>query len=312
MDKRLQILERLYGEPDGEGLSEGDDDDVRREYQALSQVKLWLDHRKRERPEPATIDRVVEAAAAASRGKLPTGVRADRSPLRLLRTTQLRVAVAAAVSVVIVGVGLWRMELLPGPDRSEQLVTTAPFSEEAPAEREEKALANAAREDADAPDQTEVLVDGRTGIAGVGSDELRARSDDEVPELAEVTGERAARKSAATPMPSAMIELDHIAANEGVETQNGRRDSALMIMGDKNVPGVALLGAAGAAAESESSLPAWDEMDDVIRLRQRLGQLQSRQANLAWDKPVVPLEMMPTQSDPQSRIHQAGAREKNR
>jgi len=50
----------------------------------------------------------------------------------------------------------------------------------------------------------------------------------------------------------------------------------------------------------------WDAIDDVARLRQRIEMLRSRQADEGWDKPVVPLEMMPT-SDRAAGIQQAGA-----
>ena len=52
MDKKLQLIQHLYEEADGETrLNELlDDPELKQEYQALSEAKFWLDHSKREKP----------------------------------------------------------------------------------------------------------------------------------------------------------------------------------------------------------------------------------------------------------------------
>ncbi len=117
MDTRLQIVERLYEEGSENhaphpAKTEGGED-LTREFQAISQAKFWMDHRRRRQPDPATIDRVVEAAAAASRGEIPGVVRPDRSPLRLITSPRFAMAVAATLVVAVAGLGIWRA-VLPG------------------------------------------------------------------------------------------------------------------------------------------------------------------------------------------------------
>jgi hypothetical protein len=50
----------------------------------------------------------------------------------------------------------------------------------------------------------------------------------------------------------------------------------------------------------------WDDTDELVRLRQRIDRLRHRQADEGWDKPVVPLEMMPADRRA-SDILQAGS-----
>jgi len=123
MDKRLKIVERLYESGPG-GLSEHPigsekEEELRGEYQAMSQVKFWLDHRRAQRPDAATVDRIVKAAAEATICDLPQGVRTDAEPLRLLRGAPLRMVAAAAVVIAAVGIGLWHSGEAPPVTQAE-------------------------------------------------------------------------------------------------------------------------------------------------------------------------------------------------
>lgn len=107
---KRDILLHLYGEtPEDSDLRELlRDDELRREYQALSEVKFRLDHRPRERPDPAVLDAVLAhaggepSAAGSRRGDRPPAAR--RTALRRLLVPALSIAAAL---VVAFGLGWW-------------------------------------------------------------------------------------------------------------------------------------------------------------------------------------------------------------
>ncbi|NNF05041.1 MAG: hypothetical protein HKN17_11315 [Rhodothermales bacterium] len=111
MDNRKRdILLHLYGEaPDDSDLRELlRDDELRREYQALSEVKFRLDHRRRERPDPAVLDAVLGTAAGES--PVPGGPRGDRpavSGRAHMRRLLIPALSVAAALVVAFGLGWW-------------------------------------------------------------------------------------------------------------------------------------------------------------------------------------------------------------
>lgn len=241
MDTRLQIVERLYEEgenhvPHPQQSETGED--LTREFQAMSQAKFWMDHRRRQRPETAVIDAVVEAAAAAARGEVPGVTRSDRSPLRLIIAPRVRWAVAATLVLAIAGLGLWRVALSPPVP------------------------------------------------ARFGSDEDAPRN--------EALAEREESK------PQQKIEMPALADAIAPAETSSRLDSA------DDVSGRAGLAAAETPAAMTAASIEWDETDDVVRLRQRIEMLRARQTDEGWDKPLVPLEMMPT-TDRNAGVHQAGA-----
>lgn len=95
---KKDILLHLYGEAtDAEELrSLLRDDELRQEHADLSEAKFRLDHLKRERPDPAVIDRIL-AAAATGEG-LPTATnRVDRPAVPY--ATRLRKVLIPALSV---------------------------------------------------------------------------------------------------------------------------------------------------------------------------------------------------------------------
>ena len=110
MDKRLQIIAHLYAESDDRAAFRSllEDDEVREEYQALSEVKFQLDHHRPVRPDPVVVDRLM--AALKKRAELPSPPRRDRPAMRLLPRRPWQ-WVAAAAAIAIVGVGI--LQILP-------------------------------------------------------------------------------------------------------------------------------------------------------------------------------------------------------
>jgi hypothetical protein len=109
-NRKHEILLHLYGEaPEDSDLRELlRDEELRSEYQALSEVKFRLDHMRPVRPDPAVLDAVMSRAAGAPEA----GTRrwGDRPPAP--RGTSLRrllvpaLSIAAAL-VVAFGLGWW-------------------------------------------------------------------------------------------------------------------------------------------------------------------------------------------------------------
>lgn len=235
MDTRLQIVERLYSEGEDNHVPHpigSDEEKLAREFQAMSRAKFWMDHRRRVRPDAATIDRVVEAAASAGRGAVPGVVRPDRSPLRLVTAPRFRMAVAVTLVAVVAGLGVWRMVLEP-PATTDRMMSQE--------------------------------MEGEPG--------LRADSKAVAPTLADA--DRPAEEA---------IGLDS-------------PDDSATLAGRASIP---------AAAVVAASATDWDETGEVRRLHQRIEMLRSRQADEGWDKPMVPLEMMPV-GEHDAGIHQAGS-----
>ena len=148
MDEQLHIVHHLYGEDtdpaDLRRLLE--DEALRQEYEALSEVKFYLDHRQGARPDPKVIDRIVAAAAMPQRGATPRQDRAAR-PGRAIRRFRTVGAVSAVLAVLLViGIGL------------DQFQSFAPSSFQTEAVRQAPAAAG----------ELEALSEEAPGIAGTG------------------------------------------------------------------------------------------------------------------------------------------------
>ena len=92
MDKKLQIVERLYGEDATSGPSDT------REERVLTEAKFVMDHRPTQRPSAETIDRIV-AYAAEQQTKRRAGPAA-----RILPLLPWRAAVAAVFVFFVIGI----------------------------------------------------------------------------------------------------------------------------------------------------------------------------------------------------------------
>jgi len=108
MKERKNILLHLYGDPEAEGdlRSLLRDEELRAEHEALSEAKFSLDHARRQKPDPAVLDRVLAQAAATGK----PGYRTDRPPVwrnRSLRRVLIPAVSMAAAIVFAVGYGLF-------------------------------------------------------------------------------------------------------------------------------------------------------------------------------------------------------------
>lgn len=127
MDIENRLIQYLYGEearPEDIEEQLASDEALRAEYRQLRAVKHQLDRRTPPQPDAAVIDRIVDAAAAASsdcrssdritaRPDRSAAPAADREPVRTRRTTPRRVLQAvSALAVLLVGVsiGVWQWE----------------------------------------------------------------------------------------------------------------------------------------------------------------------------------------------------------
>ncbi len=128
MDKKLQIVLHLYGEADDRAAFRRllEDEEVRAEHQAMSEVKFALDHARPRRPAPAVLARIAEAAAHPERLEASPPRRRDRMPVRLRRRRAWQWAGAAVVVVLAVGFGLGRFA--SGPDAPHVASSERPAS----------------------------------------------------------------------------------------------------------------------------------------------------------------------------------------
>ncbi len=173
MDETLRIVHHLYGEDtdpaDLRRLLE--DEALRQEYEALSEVKFHLDHRKRARPDAQVIDRIVAAAATPQRSATPHQ-RHDRAarPGRATRRFRAIGAVSAVLAVVLaVGIGLDPFQsFIPNASQTDTVMEAPAVVEDAEA-LEIHALrmeAPAAAEDAEA---LEIRVSPEEALATAGA-----------------------------------------------------------------------------------------------------------------------------------------------
>lgn len=137
MEDKKKILLHLYGETDAgsELRTLLENDELRQEHQALSEAKFRVDHIRRERPDPQTIERIMEHAAARDSKLKPGFPRADRPAI--WRTRQLRRVLIPAISIaaaVVIAVGLGMFDRNPvdsartTADVAEALQTVPPES----------------------------------------------------------------------------------------------------------------------------------------------------------------------------------------
>jgi hypothetical protein len=256
MDKKLQIIERLYGD-----AASGSDDppqsktevpsvsgDETREERLLAEAKFVMDHRTTTRPSPATIDRIVayaieqrqveqrqveqrqvEQRQAQARARRGVGTSAMSPTTRILPLFPWRSAVAAVFVLFVVGIAYWRIDFGPAP----------------------------VQEKADA-------------VAQVAPDVG-----------AERVGESRDAVSPAT-QPAAPLELEvalprsETVESDGVELASARAANA---------------GLADADMETDS-VPAWDAPSDLRMLQKRIEMLGATGQDLDWGEPV-PLEQLP-------------------
>ncbi len=114
MNDKKNILLHLYGDPDADGnlRSSLKSEELRREHQALSEARFKLDFLSAQKPDPATIDSIMNEARLARRLARP-GDRRDRVPMwrsRTLRRVLIPVLSIAAAVVFAVNISLFSAE----------------------------------------------------------------------------------------------------------------------------------------------------------------------------------------------------------
>ena len=134
MDEKLHIVHHLYGEDTDPAELRRllEDEALREEYEALSEVKFHLDHRKRARPDAQVIDRIVAAAAVPQSGATARK-RPDRAARPGWATRRFRAigAVSAVLAVVLtVGIGLSQFQEFI-PSASDAAMEAGPAEVEA-------------------------------------------------------------------------------------------------------------------------------------------------------------------------------------
>ena len=317
MDKRLQILHHLYGETDeaAEPLDALlDDPAVKAEYEGHAAVKRALDQRPPARPDAAVLDRVLAAAASPAAVPVPLPPRQDRaarpSPrLRLFR----RMSALAAVFALLLAVGIVWQQVGQDPleatsaDSAEQAAPmiaerAAPLQDEA-APRQNEAAADAVEaEPAPAPP---AAVQAAPADDLARSEAAGARNVAAVPPAAveaPARRDRAAREGAAARLGAGQAALE---AEEAART---RADADVALDEVAVMSGVA--GAmANTAAKAEADVPAWDEGDEVMRLRNRIALLEARARAENWDgAAVMSLDQLPPAAGPPALIAPASTR----
>ena len=128
MEKKIQLLRYLYGEAEDSAELRKllQDPEIMEEYQTLSEAKFWLDHVKRERPDPHVLDQIREAAAQGGVVAPSRPSRRDRAPLarrRIVRTPVFRYASTVLVLFIAVAIGYWQInpaDLATKAEESEQ------------------------------------------------------------------------------------------------------------------------------------------------------------------------------------------------
>lgn len=137
MDRRLHILQELYGEGDDRAEARrrlNEEAELWEEYQALSEAKFMLDHRRRERPDSLVLEHIMAAAAGAPSAD-GAGRRRDRRPVPHLAARYRAFGMVSGVLalVMVIGTGVWQVLRPPAettPVQHESALAEAPPARE--------------------------------------------------------------------------------------------------------------------------------------------------------------------------------------
>jgi hypothetical protein len=231
IDRDLEFLRRLYEEPESPGDAErANEEDIVLPHDDLLSIKLALDRRPRQRPEPHVIEAVMTAAAEPAPRQ--PAARKDRASMARRTGSRLRlVSWSALASVLIVGFGLLLSR--PAPLSVTDRRSWAADSEERMAESES------------------------------------ATESERLPVLTGTPGTESRTPPAPSPAPLVSDPAAHQAAL-------ARRAS----------PAPPVL-----ADESASPL-AWDALDAVRHVHERVELLRARSQAQLWDEPAITRSML--------------------
>ncbi len=291
MDETLRIVHHLYGEDtdpaDLRRLLE--DEALRQEYEALSEVKFHLDHRKRARPDAQVIDRIVAAAATPQHRATPHQ-RHDRAarPGRATRRFRAIGAVSAVLAVVLaVGIGLDQFQsFIPGASQTDAAMEAPAAVEDAEA-LEIHALtmqAPAAAEDAEALESHALRMEAPAAAEDAKALEIQAFPE-EAPALA----------GARQPELLRLEESRAVQPNTPALAERAKREDAFLD-----------------DARDEITVPSWDETDELLRVHRRIEMIRARSLDLTWDEAaVISLDSLPTEPNAAAGLEAASTRRRD-
>ncbi len=247
MDNRLNILRHLYRDEDSGQLSSliEEDDALRREYQALSEIKYHLDQRPRQRPDPLVLDAIFAAVAETDRGRVVRKDRPAKRPSGRPRTRTARLVSAMLALVVAMGIGLGYFLRVEAPVSSNLVSSTTVAEPEAAA-------------------PLAVVPEQQTPVEDMAAPPSVSQ---------EVAVTQSFAPDAGTPVPARMRD----AAVERAPALAEQRSPASTAREQRKPTPVAL---------------EWDASDEVRRLHQRIGLIESRSTGTSWDAIPVRVDVL--------------------
>jgi hypothetical protein len=268
MDKRAYIVSHLYGEaedPAEPGILLEQDETLRREYQALSEVKAHLDRRPRHRPDAQVVDSILTAA-----GRTPA--RQDRPPRPFPIGRRVRMAglISTALALMIaVGIVLW----LPGNNRPAGNV--AVLQEQAASQAEQAPAVSPAPPPGTQAQSSIALQTAPQAGEGAAADAGFSPEFAPPPQDYAAAGAVSSMAMKAAPEEESIESL--MVANEAVQITSGFTD------------------AAGNMAPLVADVLDWDNGSDVRRLHRQVELLEVRSTNWSGDDPLLAPEFFPNQ-----------------
>ncbi len=295
MDIRLKIIEELY-EGDGSFADRirAERPDVSREVESLRAMKSALDARPARRPEAATLDAVLKAAADGASGRGPDGRhptgRLDRPP-RARRALYLRSAgVATAVLAVLIAVStVWQAGILDKtlPAADDEVVANFAGDEHASAATDS--------EDQSPPESRDAgFVDGPSASPAVDPVE-RSGASDRTLNLMAVQESYAHGGNAVLMAGRDESDDPRPAAFKATGRDMRLRPSDILPVGMRPMNVAAYAGEAHGQRiyrQATDDDLAWDQAADVMEVYYQI-EMIGEGVSSGWEPPSVPLEMAP-------------------
>lgn len=132
MEKKLQLIRHLYGEADDRSELQSllEDEELKAEYQAMSEAKFLLDHSPRLRPDQQVLDQLFAVAAQDDIVSSPKGIRKDRGAMPRQRPRNRRWLGATSTVLALLVTVTIGYRWYASPDSTEALLQ-APMADEA-------------------------------------------------------------------------------------------------------------------------------------------------------------------------------------
>lgn len=304
MDKKLQLIQHLYGEADS-GSPLRDliaDEDLNQEYQELSEAKFWLDHAGKERPDKAVMAHILEAAAASSQVEDQTNATVANntvhSPTNNIQEQDSQDLGSSSAP----------------RNLHESLKTT---SRQFNADRTPLARKQEKKRRRWAPVMAAFTL---IATIGIGYQFLSGSQSGLLDSNNEAVLLQQAPRASEPMVESLANDLEKKESSElesrGFFTQEKALAPAAADFADEDFASkdLAITSVAGARGLSlaDTSLPEWnDDMDRILRVQRRIETLLENNQDLGWDEATIPLEALPTNRPRNSALQQAGSRSVN-